>query len=128
MFGVATGAWARVLAYPLELQGSLNLLSNLLSSNFSVVVERLRDLIQSRETMILLVLTLVGFTHTLMLYVLGLAALRCRGDCRSILLLLVVTGAYLLVIPGAGGQARFRIPIEPILAVFAGVGVYYLQE
>ncbi|MGH2627234.1 MAG: hypothetical protein ACRDHY_11350, partial [Anaerolineales bacterium] len=41
---------------------------------------------------------------------------------------LVLTTAYLLIAPGAAGQARFRVAAEPYLALLAGMGAVRWRE
>ncbi len=120
--GVATGAWGRLLGFPLEMQGSLNLLGDLLSGRFSSLAARVQNLLQLPETAVLLVLSLLGIGHTLTLYVLASGIILRRGGDYPTVGLLIITAAFLLVSPGAVGQARFRIPAEPLLALLAGIG------
>jgi hypothetical protein len=35
----------------------------------------------------------------------------------------IITIAYLVMSPGAAGEARFRVPVEPILALMAGFSI-----
>jgi len=37
--------------------------------------------------------------------------------------LLAATGAILILVPGVVGESRFRVPVQPILALMAGVGL-----
>lgn len=122
-FGVSTGAWGRLFGYPLELQGSLNLFSNFVSGQFDQLLARLGELLNSRESLILLCITILGLAHTLLSYVFGMGIFTSRNSARSSLLLVIVTIACLIIIPGAGGQSRFRIPLEPYIAILAGVGL-----
>jgi 4-amino-4-deoxy-L-arabinose transferase-like glycosyltransferase len=122
LFGVATGVWARNFGYPLEMQGSLNLLGNILTGNLHIVSTQLRQIGQQSETMTLLAISLLAFGHTVFQYLLGSGLVFERqGDFLTIVLFLFTAG-LLLFSPGAVGQARFRIPVEPYLALLAGVG------
>jgi len=122
MFGVATGVWARNFGYPLEMQGSLNLLGNILTGNLHIVSTQLRQIGRQSETMRLLAISILAFGHTVFQYSLGTGLFfGRRGDFLTIFLLLF-TAALLLLSPGAVGQARFRIPVEPYLALLAGAG------
>jgi 4-amino-4-deoxy-L-arabinose transferase-like glycosyltransferase len=58
----------------------------------------------------------------------GLFFLR-KGDRREVILIasLLLLVAYLIVAPGAAGQARFRVPAESALALLAGYGWSYLR-
>jgi hypothetical protein len=122
-FGVATGAWGRLFAYPLELQGSLDIFSNLVSGHYTQLMARLGELVNSRDSLTLLCITILGLAHTLLSYIFGIGIFTSRNPARSSLLLIIVTIACLIIIPGAGGQSRFRIPLEPYIAILAGVGL-----
>jgi hypothetical protein len=69
--------------------------------------------------------------HTFIIYLLVLFsvpwAVRTRHLPAWLVLLCGITVLYFIVIPGAAGQARFRIPIEPMLASMAGFGWLYLR-
>jgi 4-amino-4-deoxy-L-arabinose transferase-like glycosyltransferase len=51
-----------------------------------------------------------------------------KGNQREILLIssLLLLAAYLMIAPGAAGQARFRVPAESALVLLAGYGWSYL--
>jgi hypothetical protein len=51
-----------------------------------------------------------------------------KGNQREILLIssLLLLAAYLMIAPGAAGQARFRVPAETALVLLAGYGWSYL--
>ena len=50
-----------------------------------------------------------------------------RYDWRTTLLLLLL-GGYFVVLTGAAGLSRFRLPVIPFYLGFTGVGVSYLYE
>jgi 4-amino-4-deoxy-L-arabinose transferase-like glycosyltransferase len=52
-----------------------------------------------------------------------------KGNRREIILIssLLLLAAYLIIAPGAAGQARFRVPAEAALALLAGYGWFYLR-
>lgn len=122
-FGAGTGAWGRIFAYPLDLQGSLNLFGNITTGQFNAFIARLEELLSSKESLILLCITILGLAHILLSYLFGMGVFISRNSVRSISLLIILTTACLLIVPGAGGQARFRIPVEPYIAILAGVGL-----
>ena len=122
MFGVSTGAWARVFGYPLELQGSFQLLGKIQSGDLPGAIKRLGELLADGRSIVLLVLTILGIGHSVLLYILSLG-LFFRGELKAWALALIVVTAMLLIIsPGSVGQARFRIPAEPLLVVTAAIG------
>ena len=57
------------------------------------------------------------------LMVSSVLVLRKKGLCVWCYVLLAAVVGYLLVVPFAAGQARFRVPPEPLMAVLAGLGV-----
>ena len=72
-------------------------------------------------------LALIGISVLYSLVLLGLAAaglLDRRPPASDGLLFWFMIGSLivLILLPGAAGQARFRVPAEPLLAWFAGLG------
>jgi 4-amino-4-deoxy-L-arabinose transferase-like glycosyltransferase len=126
LIGVESGVWARQFGFGLERQGSLEVLSVLFGGDPWRALERLRILMQDGQTALLTVLSVVAVVYTGALYLLGVlglgSVLRPGGPARAVFLVAGLTTVYLLLAPGAAGQARFRIPIEPYLALFAGAG------
>ena len=63
--------------------------------------------------------------HTLLLFGVACFLIRRRRGRpgNDFLVLLIITVIYLLVIPGSLGYSRFRVPIEPVLVLLAGVGL-----
>ena len=97
-------------------------------ANLSFNVSKLFEQIRSGNSWILAGMAAVGYD--LVLYGLGIFAswrilARQRGKTIFVLtLLLLVTLAYMFVVPLAQGSGRFRIPIEPCLALLAGLAFY----
>lgn len=83
-------------------------------------------LITDPSNRLLFGLGIVGVMYTFILYffmVAGIAwGLQNRGSNGLMILLALLSIAYFVLIPGASGQARFRIPIEPFLAYISGFG------
>jgi hypothetical protein len=50
-----------------------------------------------------------------------------RHDRRLLLMLLMIVG-YFVAVAGAGGDARFKLPVIPAYLALAGVGLGYLYE
>jgi 4-amino-4-deoxy-L-arabinose transferase-like glycosyltransferase len=94
-------------------------------ANLSFDVSKLFAQMRSGNSWILVGLGAVGYD--LGLYALGIFAswrilARQRGKGIFVLVLLVlITLAYMFVAPLAQGSGRFRIPIEPTLALLAGL-------
>ncbi|OGO17851.1 MAG: hypothetical protein A2Z14_16300 [Chloroflexi bacterium RBG_16_48_8] len=73
-----------------------------------------------------LLLNLWGLAYTLILVIASLiGAIRGlkRGNrhLRGLIILALLTIAYLVLSPGAAGEARFRVPVEPLLAFHAAL-------
>jgi hypothetical protein len=73
---------------------------------------------------------MVAVLYDFLLYGLGIYAsmrifTRQRGKPVFVLtLLMLITLAYMIVTPLAQGSGRFRIPVEPVLALLAGLAFY----
>lgn len=123
--GIESGAWARVAGLDLESQGSFGILNALAGGGFAQAWREAGELLRSGRGA-LLVLGLLAVIHTLGSYLaaarLGVASESFRGETRAVIVCLVLTTAYLLIAPGAAGQARFRVAAEPYLALLAGMG------
>jgi 4-amino-4-deoxy-L-arabinose transferase-like glycosyltransferase len=122
--GVESGVWARQLGLGREFQGSFGVLSALRAGQPGVAFSRLQQQLKAPETAPLAFLFLLGAAYTVGLWVLfGIALLRGRHwppIAAQLAIVVVVTLAYIVLIPGAAGQARFRVSVEPLLALVAG--------
>jgi 4-amino-4-deoxy-L-arabinose transferase-like glycosyltransferase len=130
--GVESGVWARQLGYGLERQGSFELLAGPSGWALQQVWGRLVGYLQDPQTTLLTSLFLLGVGHTATLWILAAASLLTvfgwgRWD-RQVYLAVALSVACLIVVPGAAGQARFRIPPEPMLALLAGAGLMAIVE
>ena len=121
-FGVESGVWARLLGMPLDRQGSLGILGTLLSGDIRGASEAFADAARQPDWAAILTLSIAGLGFTLAEYGLSLGIVFPRRRSPWLLLLLSLSVAFLLVSPGAAGQARFRIAAEPLLAVLAALG------
>jgi hypothetical protein len=132
LIGVESGVWARQFGYGLERQGSLEVLSTLFHGGPLKAFERVQVLLLDSQTAVLTGLSVLAIAHAGSFYLLGLlgivAVIRGSRTARLIYLLAGLSAAFMLVSPGAAGQARFRIPAEPYLALFAGAGLCLLIE
>jgi hypothetical protein len=127
LIGVESGVWARQLGYDIERQGSFEILPAILAASPVEALDRLRTLLDDRETMWLTSLMLLAVAHLGVLYILGgaglVSVLRKPSLRRADWVLVALSAVFLLVVPGAAGQARFRIPAEPFLALLGGAGL-----
>ena len=129
--GVESGAWARVVGLELESQGSFGILTAVLRGRLSEAWRAAADLLRSGSGTVLLIGTLAVF-HTLASYVAAGRAVfpgeTSRAGGGVVVTCLLLTVMYLLVAPGAAGQARFRVAAEPYLALLAGMGAVLWGE
>jgi 4-amino-4-deoxy-L-arabinose transferase-like glycosyltransferase len=132
LIGVESGVWARQFGYGLERQGSLEVMSTLFQGGPLKALERVQLLLLDPQTAVLTGLSVLAMIHAGSLYLLGLlgvvAVIRGTRTSRLIYLLAGLSIAFMVISPGAAGQARFRIPVEPYLALFAGAGLCLLIE
>ena len=124
VFGIESGVWSRILIKEDQRGQSFGILSLLSKAQFSEALLRIRSIISEPTSRLMLLLGLWGFGFTVMLYLLSVVGVISNKTMLvPVMWLLIITVVYLTVIPGAAGQARFRIPIEPFLALMAGFGL-----
>ena len=123
VLGTEVGTWMKLITdQPYEGSG---ILSALLSGKLSMIKEALVNLSISNSisalfllawgllyTLIISGLSLIGFIHMLR---------DGEVELRTMAILFLVIALYLVLTPGAAGEARFRVPVEPILAFFAAM-------
>jgi 4-amino-4-deoxy-L-arabinose transferase-like glycosyltransferase len=106
---------------------SSGLLEAILQRDLSALkssIDRIRDLRDFPS----LGLLIWGISYSVLLFVLGLVGAikgwrESDSQRRSLILLALLTLAYLLLSPGAAGEARFRVPAEPFLALLGGMSL-----
>ncbi|UCG43911.1 MAG: glycosyltransferase family 39 protein [candidate division WOR-3 bacterium] len=67
------------------------------------------------------VVVALALAHTLLLVVFGVVAVAFRSGRRYLWLLPTIV--YFTILPGPVGDARFRAPVEPLLALLAALGL-----
>jgi 4-amino-4-deoxy-L-arabinose transferase-like glycosyltransferase len=119
LLGAEYGTWADVLAGQ-KIQ-TTGILSNL---DFSSVLNQLQ--VGNRW----LWAGIYALVFDIIMYGLGLSALwrivwRYRKDLAfNLTLITMVTLAYILISPGPAGESRFRVPVDPYLAMLAGLAFF----
>jgi 4-amino-4-deoxy-L-arabinose transferase-like glycosyltransferase len=121
--GTDIGTWGNVLNW--DRWTGLGLLTGLLgqtpAGDFSQAPQ------SSTEAIIRGGLLVYSLVFTLILAGLGLLGIilgwRAGGTLRGLILMCAFTAATLVLAPLAAGQARFRVPAEPFLAILAGCGL-----
>ncbi len=124
--GTDIGTWGNVLDW--DRWSGLGLLTGLLgrtpAGDFSAAPQT------AREEIIRGGLLVYGLAFGLALMALSLLGLvfawRDKTWLGSTLLMAAISAATLMVVPLAAGQARFRVPAEPFLALLAGWGLISL--
>jgi 4-amino-4-deoxy-L-arabinose transferase-like glycosyltransferase len=127
LFGLEAGSWARLFGLPENIRGGLGVVSSFLDGDPARAWARLKTVLFDTQTGPILALASVAEAFSILLY--GLTALfLLRGGAKGNwgVLLLLWTAAVLVLLPGAAGQARFRTPIEPLLAVLAAGGIVFV--
>jgi 4-amino-4-deoxy-L-arabinose transferase-like glycosyltransferase len=93
--------------------------------------ENLIETIRTPSEILLLLIYIINILHTLFLLVFSIASIATikilKIDDRYIVALCIITVLGLVLISGAAGQARFRVPVEPFLAVIAGIGWWQIS-
>jgi len=127
LLGLEAGSWARLFGFPEALRGGLGVVSTFLEGDPARALSRVKSVLVDSQTGPILALASVAEALSMMLYGLTVVFLL-RGGARGDwgIQLLLWTMIALVVLPGAAGQARFRIPIEPLLAILAAGGAGFL--
>jgi hypothetical protein len=121
--GIEIGTWMNLISTK-SYQGS-GILEGLISLNLSRISNAIRSILSSGSPTALLLIAW-GLIHTIILLILGAIGVirlltHMELELRYLGILMVVTILYLIVVPGAAGEARFRIPAEPLLAYLAAI-------
>jgi 4-amino-4-deoxy-L-arabinose transferase-like glycosyltransferase len=127
ILGTQEDTWLWLIAEDPYIQEGSGFLESLLHFDFKSLNEALNT-IHSRDHFSVILFLLWGVGYTAVLFGLSLVGVikgLGRGDTllRGMVILGLLTVAYLIVSPGAAGEARFRVPAEPILAFFAGLAL-----
>jgi 4-amino-4-deoxy-L-arabinose transferase-like glycosyltransferase len=126
LVGSDIGTWGNVLGD--DNWSGLGLLSGAFWGSLDQAIAGLKTGADS-TLLVRLALTLAALLHSVVL--LSLAVLGAwlnpphSQTGRFLSMLAVGTALVLLVTPGAAGQARFRVPVEPLLALLAGSGAVW---
>jgi hypothetical protein len=123
LLGNDIGTWGHAFGHR-SWVGS-GIISGLFRDGLSQSLEAARDSLGDPQAAARL--ALIGISVLYSLVLLGLAAaglLDRRAPVSDGLAAWLIIGSLivLILLPGAAGQARFRVPAEPLLAWFAGLG------
>ena len=122
--GSETGTWAQVLGGG-SWQG-FGLLTGLFKGQDDAAINGFRGISGDGRTIGLFGLFAYSLVHSAVLMgllILGVFWVRTGTRVETVLIItLSLSVIYLLAVPGAAGQARFRVPAEPELAIMAGFG------
>jgi hypothetical protein len=123
LLGSESETWIWLISEDHHASKEDSLLDPLLRFDFALIQERLKGMITGGNLpYVLLLIWGLGYTLILMsLCFIGTISGLVSGvpSTRALLLLAMLTAAYLVISVGAAGEARFRVPVEPLL-VFMG--------
>jgi 4-amino-4-deoxy-L-arabinose transferase-like glycosyltransferase len=128
--GIEVGTWMNLISTK-SYQGS-GILEGLISFNLSKISSAIRSILSSGDPTALLLIAW-GLLHTIILIIFGaIGVIRLlfylELEQKYLGILMVVTILYLVVVPGAAGEARFRIPAEPLLAYLSAIPFKFKNE
>jgi 4-amino-4-deoxy-L-arabinose transferase-like glycosyltransferase len=129
LFDIESGVWAQLLGMG-EFQGrSFGIYGLLAQGQIGQGLSRAWHLLVDSNSSPLLILGILSILYTLLLYLLAAAIVLKHGSQTTawVVVLTLLTLGNLFLTPGAAGQARFRIPGEPLLAMLAGLGIVALR-
>jgi len=131
LLGIEPGTWAKgMFDVPYNSSG---LLTKLMRGDLAGVLDALRTRFGNLKELPAIAMLTWGIAYSIVLLsgaLIGtLQELRHNSLLPTCLtLLLIVTPLYLIFIPLGNGDARFRVPAEPYLALLAGIGISHLLE
>jgi 4-amino-4-deoxy-L-arabinose transferase-like glycosyltransferase len=131
LLGVEAGTWLKLVS-DIPYQGS-GILGNLLHGDPANILPSLASRLFGQGEWASLLLIAWGTIYSLVLYLLFLIGcvhlLRSgRWEVRWLGMLILVSALYLLLSPLGDGDARFRVPGEPLLAILAGLAFLKIKE
>jgi len=128
ILGSESSTWLWLISEDRVVMGGTGLLDTLLSLDFSLIRDSYKRLV-AEGNLPFVFLFIWGLVYTFILVSLSIFGLFLglqRGNPlhRAALILGLITVAYLVISPGAAGEARFRVPVEPILALMSGFALF----
>ncbi|MGH2621270.1 MAG: hypothetical protein ACRDHG_11985, partial [Anaerolineales bacterium] len=123
LLGTDIGTWGHAFGHRSWV--GLGILSGLFQDGLSQLLETAQASLADPQAAARL--GLIGISVLYSLVLLGLAAAglldrRAPGTAGLPFWFMIGSLIVLILLPGAAGQARFRVPAEPLLAWFAGLG------
>ncbi len=123
LLGTDIGTWGHAFGHRSWV--GLGILSGLFQDGLSQLVETARASLADPQAAARLALIGICVVYSMVLLALAAAGLldwRLPGSGGLPFWFMIGSLIVLIVLPGAAGQARFRVPAEPLLAWFAGLG------
>ena len=125
LMGTQAPTWATFLTG--ESYSGSGFLGSVLRGDLDAAVEGVRRILRDNEALPMILLVW-GLGYSALVYAAsayGLWTLRdVRGiEPRYLIALVTLTAVYLLIVPLANGDARFRVPVEPLLCLLGGLGL-----
>jgi len=132
LLGTESGTWLWLISEDVAVDQGSGFLDSLLSLDLRSIQDAFKRLIRP-ENLSEGILLFWGLGYAIIIFILSLIGMWKsvrNGDrrMRSVLVLGMITIIYLCVSPGAAGEARFRVPIEPILAWMAGMTLWKIPK
>ena len=123
VLGTEVGTWMKLISG--QTYAGSGILNALLSGNLSTIKEAIANISTSNSASALFLLAW-GLLYTFIIAGLSLIGImrvvRYGGvELRTMAILFLVIMLYLIVTPGAAGEARFRVPVEPLLAFLSAM-------
>jgi len=124
LLGAEPRAWVRL--FGVEGDASFGVISSALSGDFGEAVRRAGQVLESPQTRLVAPLVILAVLFSVAAFALAAAGVRHGlakgGEFATFTLIVTLTMLYLVGVPGAAGQGRFRMQAEPLLAMLAGLG------
>ena len=121
--------WAKVMGVPEW--GGFGVFRYLRTGDMRLVVENTLEILSRPSEVGLLMIYALSVVHTLVMSILAVIGLFPNQDAdgrrRTVIWICATSAVGLILISGAAGQARFRVPVEPFLVVLAGYGWWGLE-
>jgi len=122
--GFEAGMWQGIVG--MGIWESYGVFENLFKGSISNIISSVRGQFSSFSKTAIFLLFLFGMVQSFFIWLFALrgavAGSKENDVVLTIIMLSLLTSAYLVLSGGAAGQARFRVPAEPFLSLLAGFG------
>lgn len=123
IWGIEITRWATVMG--VQDWFGFGVFRYLRQADFAAAMQNVIETLRTPSEVVLLSIYILSVMHTLILIILsivGVVKIKSTGpEGRILILICMISAVSMMIVSGAAGQARFRVPVEPFLAVIAGV-------